>query len=82
MTLLYFASVRQRLGKSEEALALPGTIASVGDLIAFLAGRGPEYAAVFSDPLLRAAVNQCHALRDAPVTDQDEVAFFPPVTGG
>jgi molybdopterin synthase sulfur carrier subunit len=83
LKLLYFASVRQRLGKGEETLTLPETVASVRDLAAFLAAKGPDYAMVFCDlRLLRVAVNQTHADLDAAVGDSDEVAFFPPVTGG
>lgn len=83
MRLLYFASVRQKLGLGEETLTLPGDVTTVGALAAFLAARGPSYAAVFTDLRpLRAAVNQTHAHFDDPVGDGDEVAFFPPVTGG
>ena len=83
MKLVYFASVRQTLGKSEETIAVPTGVATVGELAAFLAAQGPAYAAVFADPAgLRAAVNQVHARFDVPVGDADEVAFFPPVTGG
>ena len=83
MRLLYFAWVRQSLGKGEETLAVPETVTTVAALMAFLTGLGPAYAAVFADPRrLRAAVNQCHARIEDPVGDADEVAFFPPVTGG
>lgn len=83
MRLLYFASVRQRLERSEEHYRLPESIATVGELVAHLAGRDGAYAAVFADPkALRAAVNQVHVRFDAPLQDSDEVAFFPPVTGG
>lgn len=83
MKLVYFASVRQTLGKAEETISVPAAVTTVGELAAFLAAQGPAYAAVFADPrTLRAAVNQIHARFDAPVSDTDEVAFFPPVTGG
>ena len=83
MTLLYFAWVRQILGKGEETLEVPAHIATVGELAAYLATLGPDYAQVFADPArLRAAVNQTHARFDAAISDGDEVAFFPPVTGG
>jgi sulfur-carrier protein len=83
MKLVYFASVRQTLGKAEETIALPAGIATVADLAAFLAAQGPAYTAVFADTArLRVAVNQVHARLDEPVSDADEVAFFPPVTGG
>ncbi len=83
MTLLYFAWVRQKIGRSEETIALPADIATVGELAVWLASRGGGYAEAFGDARrLRAAVNQEHVAFDAPVSPDDEVAFFPPVTGG
>jgi molybdopterin synthase sulfur carrier subunit len=83
MKLVYFASVRQTLGKPEEILSVPATVTTVGMLAAFLAAQGPAYAAVFADTArLRVAVNQVHARFEDRVGDDDEVAFFPPVTGG
>lgn len=83
MTLLYFAWVRQKIGHSEETIALPDGVATVGDLVGWLAKRGAGYAEAFTDPKrLRAAVNQDHVAFDARVSGDDEVAFFPPVTGG
>ena len=83
MTLLYFAWVRQKIGRSEETIALPDGVVTVGDLAAWLAKRGAGYAEAFADPKrLRAAVNQDHVAFDARVSADDEVAFFPPVTGG
>jgi molybdopterin synthase sulfur carrier subunit len=81
--LLYFAWVRQKIGRSEEELALPRDVTTVGSLVDFLRRRGPSYEAAFQKPeLLRCAVNQAHARFDAPIGPDDEVAFFPPVTGG
>ena len=83
MTLLYFAWVRQKIGKSQEHLDLPENIRTVGALADHLRARGAGYADAFSDTKrLRAAVNQEHVKFDAPVSANDEVAFFPPVTGG
>jgi molybdopterin synthase sulfur carrier subunit len=83
VTLLYFAWVRQKIGKSEETVAPPANVRTVGELAAWLATRGAGYADAFADPKrLRAAVNQDHVGFDAVVSDDDEVAFFPPVTGG
>lgn len=83
MNLVYFAWVRQRLGLSEEQIELPSTVATVGQLAQSLRARGGAYAEVFSDPgRLRAAVNQEHANWDTRLHAQDEVAFFPQVTGG
>ena len=81
MILLYFAWVRQKIGKSEETLAPPAT--NVAELIAYLQNLGPNYADAFADlSRIRIAVNQRHAGLDAKIGPDDEVAFFPPVTGG
>jgi molybdopterin synthase sulfur carrier subunit len=83
LTLLYFAWVRQTLGTGEEEMALPAHVHDVRDLIAHLKSRGGAYARAFVDgSRIRVAVNQRHAGPDAPVREEDEVAFFPPVTGG
>ncbi len=83
MKLLYFAWVRQKTGVGEESLTLPGGAKTVADVAELLAARGGGYGDAFADMTrLRAAVNQTHAHFDAPVSDSDELAFFPPVTGG
>ena len=83
MNLLYFAWLRQKIGRSEEQIDLPDGIATVRALAAHLASRGGGYAQAFADTArLRAAVNREHVSFDAPVAAGDEVAFFPPVTGG
>jgi molybdopterin converting factor subunit 1 len=81
--VLYFAWLRERVGCAEENLALPPGPATVGGVIALLRGRGPGHAAALAEGLaVRCAVNQEFAGTDAPVWPGDEVAFFPPVTGG
>jgi molybdopterin synthase sulfur carrier subunit len=81
VTLLYFAWVRQKIGKSEETMMAPS--GDVAQLIAHLKSLGPHYADAFADlSRIRVAVNQEHVGLDAKVGAQDEVAFFPPVTGG
>ena len=83
MRVLYFAWVRQKIGAAEEEVSPPAEVRDVGGLIRWLAARGPGHAAAFADPrLVRAAVNQDFAAPDTPVALGDEVAFFPPVTGG
>lgn len=83
MNILYFAWVRQKVGKSDEIVELTPELRTVRDLTVFLAARGGGYAEAFSDMTrLRAAVNQVHAGLDATLGTGDEVAFFPPVTGG
>ena len=81
--IVYFAWVRERVGRAEETLALPAGIVTVADLVAHLAAKGPEYQAAFARPeVIRAAIDQRHVKRDAPIAGAREVAFFPPVTGG
>ena len=83
MKLIYFAWVREKVGTAREELAPPAEIATVGQLIQWLAARGDNYAAAFDDAArVRVAVNQDYATMDQPVGADDEVAFFPPVTGG
>jgi molybdopterin synthase sulfur carrier subunit len=81
--LLYFAWVRQKIGKGEEDFALPPQVKTVADLILLLRNRGAGFAEVFEDASrIRAALNHEHVQFDAMVADGDELAFFPPVTGG
>jgi molybdopterin synthase sulfur carrier subunit len=81
--LLYFAWVRERIGKAEEDVELPSAVSTVADLIGWIKGRGPEYAAAFENaPTMRAAVDRAHVKHDAAVTGAREIAFFPPMTGG
>ena len=80
--VLYFAGLREAVGQSSEQLALPAEIGNVGQLHAHLAARGGAWEALARTKNLRIAVNQQMAAMDAPVQDGDEVAFFPPVTGG
>ena len=83
MNVLYFAWVRQKIGAGDEQIALPQGVATVRALAEHLAQRGGGYADAFADlTRLRAAVNREHVTFDAPIADGDEVAFFPPVTGG
>lgn len=83
MTLVYFAWVRQKIGIAQESFPAPPGVKTVEDLIAHLQRRGGGYGEVFADPArLRAAVNQEHAPFDTALSPDDEVAFFPPVTGG
>jgi molybdopterin converting factor subunit 1 len=83
MRILYFAQVKARVGKGEERLTPPPDVTTVAQLMRFLQARGEGYAEAFADAgRVRAAVNQEFAGPDAAVADGDEVAFFPPVTGG
>jgi molybdopterin synthase sulfur carrier subunit len=83
ITLLYFARLREALGTGREELALPAGVVNLGELRAHLALRGDAWAKeMAAGRNLRAAVNQDIATADTAVRDGDEIAFFPPVTGG
>ncbi|MFN3744674.1 MAG: molybdopterin converting factor subunit 1 [Hyphomicrobiaceae bacterium] len=83
ITLRYFAWLRERVGRSEEVLEVPPGIATVADLINWLKGRGPEYAAAFERAdVIRAAIDHAHVRHEAPIAGAREIGFFPPVTGG
>jgi molybdopterin synthase sulfur carrier subunit len=81
--VLFFASLREQLGVAHEDVDLPGDSATVGALRAQLAGRGDVWRSALAEgKLLRVAVNQDMAGVAAALKSGDEVAFFPPVTGG
>ncbi len=83
LRVLYFASVRERLGTASEEIELPAGVATVSGLRAHLRGRGGAWAEAFAEEkLLRTAVNQDMCPPGAAIKAGDEVAFFPPVTGG
>ncbi len=81
--LLYFAWVREKIGKDGEQVEPPGEVTTIGELAAWLAQRGSGYAEALSDPsALRAAIDQRFVPFDAPIAGAREIALFPPVTGG
>ncbi|MGY8992911.1 MAG: molybdopterin converting factor subunit 1 [Rhodospirillales bacterium] len=83
MKVIYFAWLREKSGCSEEHVDPPPDVADVAGLVAWLKSRGPKYEEAFADlNTVRVAVNQEHTWFDHPVAAGDEVAFFPPVTGG
>jgi molybdopterin synthase sulfur carrier subunit len=83
MKAVYFAWVRERIGRADEEIAPPREVATIGDLIAWLTRRGEEYAYAFERPqTIRAAIDRVHVKHDAPIAGAREIAFFPPMTGG
>ncbi|MBS5903247.1 molybdopterin converting factor subunit 1 [Roseomonas mucosa] len=83
MRVLYFAWLRQRTGLAAEEVEPPPEVATIGALMRWLAARSPGHAAAFAQPKqVRAAVNQEFRGPEDPIAPGDEVAFFPPVTGG
>ncbi|AWN37046.1 molybdopterin converting factor subunit 1 [Methylobacterium radiodurans] len=83
MKLVYFAWVRERVGRPEEVVEPPAEVRTVADLVGWLRGRGEEYAYAFENPrVVRAAIDRVHAKPDAAIAGASEIAFFPPMTGG
>jgi len=83
LRLLYFAWVKEKTGIGAEDIDLPAEVRTIGDLIAWLKSRGPEYANAFErTEVIKAAIDQRHVRHDAEIRGAGEIAFFPPVTGG
>jgi len=83
MRILYFAWLRSRVGVAAEAVEPPPQVTTVAHLLDWLATRSPGHAAALADRrVIRVAVNQDYVKPDAAVKPGDEVAIFPPVTGG
>ena len=83
MKLVYFAWVRERIGKAEEDLAPPASVATIAELIGWLSKRGEEYAHAFENPeVIRAAIDRRHVKQGTAIAGAREIAFFPPMTGG
>lgn len=83
ISVLYFASVKENVGLSEEQVNPPESVATVADLMDWLAARSPRHAKAFeSRASIKSAVDQIHVPASSALGSAREVAFFPPVTGG
>jgi len=83
MKLVYFAWVRERIGKAEEEIALPADVTTVADLLAWLGTRGAEYTHALQHPdVIRVALDHEHVAHTENIGSAREVALFPPMTGG
>jgi sulfur-carrier protein len=84
MKLVYFSWIRERIGKSEEEVALPETVTDVTGLLSWLKTRGEEYeTALQHESVVRVAINHEHVDdRSTPIAGAREIALFPPMTGG
>jgi sulfur-carrier protein len=81
--VLYFAWVRERVGKADEIIEPPDGIETVGELMNWLAERGEEYAYAFENrQVIRAAIDKAHVKTDTLIAGAREIAFVPPMTGG
>jgi sulfur-carrier protein len=84
MKLVYFAWIRERIGRAEEVLELPPEVTTVSGLLGWLKSRGEEYRhALEKDEVVRVAIDHNHVEdRNTPIGSAVEIAFFPPMTGG
>lgn len=83
MKILYFGSLKDRIGLGEEDVTVPAGISDLRGLVDWMRSRSETYAEAFASlDFLRAAINQEHVSFEAPIAGAYEIAFFPPVTGG
>ena len=83
ITFLYFASLREAVGRASESVEVEESVATIGGLRDWLVARGEPYASAFANAKrVRCSFNQVLARYDTPLEEGAEVAFFPPVTGG
>jgi molybdopterin synthase sulfur carrier subunit len=81
--LVYFAWVRERIGRQEEDVTLPSDVETVADLLRWLRGRGEEYENALQYPeVIRVAINHEHVDHQEKIAGASEIALFPPMTGG
>lgn len=81
--LVYFAWVRERIGKPDETVELPANVQTIRDLLLWLKGRGEEYEHALRHPeVIRVAINHEHVDHDTRIAGAGEIALFPPMTGG
>jgi molybdopterin synthase sulfur carrier subunit len=83
MKVIYFAWIRERVGKAEEEIDPPASVRTIGELVQWLKGRGEEYAYAFENQtVVRAAVDRVHVRSETKIAGAREIALFPPMTGG
>jgi molybdopterin converting factor subunit 1 len=83
MKIIYHAWLKEMVGIGEEVVTLPAEVADVATLINWLSGRGERYEDAFEfSEIIKVAVNDAYVHNDHPVSDDDDVMFFPPIAGG
>ena len=83
MVIKYFSWIKEQIGKSEEQINIPSDITNVNQLINYLNEKDTKYSLIYEKKeLIKIAVNKTYSSFDAKISNEDEIAFFPPVTGG
>jgi molybdopterin synthase sulfur carrier subunit len=83
MIIKYFSWIREHVGTSEEEIILPDGVITINDLINYLIDSNDKYkSAFFKRDLIKIAVNKSYSSINTKISNKDEIAFFPPVTGG
>ena len=83
MKILYFSWIRTKIGKDKEVVILPKNVKNGSDLVDFLKTKGPKHAdALKNKKVIRMAINFEHTALNHPIKKNDEIALFPPLTGG
>ena len=83
MIIKYFFWIKEHIGKSEELIELPNNVKTISELINYLNNLNDDYKKVFvKKDLIKIAVNKTYCSKETKISNNDEIAFFPPVTGG
>ena len=83
MVIKYFSWIKEHIGKSEEQITIPSDITNVNQLINYLNEKDTKYSLIYEKKeLIKIAINKTYSSFDAKISNDDEIAFFPPVTGG
>jgi molybdopterin synthase sulfur carrier subunit len=83
MVIKYFSWIKEHIGKSEEIIELPDDVTTISELMNYLNNLNDDYKKVFEKKdLIKIAVNKTYCSFETKISDNDEIAFFPPVTGG
>ena len=83
MVVKYFSWIKEHIGKAEEVIDLPTDITTIKELISYLENLNDDYRLAFEKKnLIKIAINKSYSSLDGKIDNNDEIAFFPPVTGG
>ena len=83
MVIKYFSWIKEHIGKSEEIIELPVNVSTVQELMLYLENLNDNYKLAFEKKdLIKIAINKSYSSIDDKINNNDEIAFFPPVTGG